>query len=163
MEIRLAKFEELNRILEIYAYARNFMVETGNRNQWLDGYPVKEMLEDDIAAKTLYVMEEDAHIYGVFAFVIGDDPTYTVIEKGTWRSNELYGTIHRIASSGEKHGLLDQCVEFCLTKMNYLRIDTHHDNKVMQKKILQNGFESCGIIYAIDGNPRIAYDLMKLP
>ena len=158
MNIRLAKLEELDRILEIYAYARNFMVETGNPNQWLDGYPARKMLEEDIATNTLFVMEEEEHIYGVFAFVIGDDPTYQIIEDGTWRSDELYGTIHRIASSGECHGLLDQCVTFCLNRVGYLRIDTHHDNKVMQKKILENGFEPCGIIYAIDGNPRIAYD-----
>jgi hypothetical protein len=52
-------------------------------------------------------------------------------------------------------------MEYCLGQIDYIRIDTHHDNKVMQHLILKEGFEPCGIIYAIDGNPRIAYDYIK--
>ena len=161
MKIRLARIEDLDRAKEIYRSAKAFMVETGNPNQWLDGYPKREMLEDDITKGHLYVMEEDSHIYGVFAFIIGDDATYRVIEGGAWRSDVTYGTIHRIASSGERGGLMHLCMEYCLRQIDYIRIDTHHDNKVMQHLILKEGFQPCGIIYAIDGNPRIAYDYIK--
>lgn len=161
MNIRLACIEDLERIQEIYRRAKTYMVETGNPNQWLDGYPTREMLLDDIVNQHLYVMEEGAHLYGVFAFIIGDDDTYRIIENGAWRSDATYGTIHRIASSGEQKGLLHICMEYCLTRIDYIRIDTHHDNKVMQHLILKEGFEPCGIIYAIDGNPRIAYDYIK--
>ena len=161
MNIRLAERKDLDRIKEIYVRAKNYMVETGNPNQWLDGYPRREMLEADIAAEHLYVMEEEGHIYGAFAFIIGEDATYKIIEEGAWHSDAVYGTIHRIASSGERKGLLHICMEFCLQQIDYIRIDTHHDNKVMQHLILKEGFAPCGVIYAIDGNPRIAYDYMK--
>lgn len=161
MNIRLAERKDLDRIKEIYVRAKAYMVETGNPNQWLDGYPKKEMLEEDIANDYLYVMEKEGHIYGAFAFIIGEDDTYNIIEDGAWRSDAVYGTIHRIASSGERKGLLHICMEFCLQQIDYIRIDTHHDNKVMQHLILKEGFKPCGIIYAIDGNPRIAYDYMK--
>ena len=161
MNIRLAKLEDLETIQKIYRRAKAYMVETGNPNQWLDGYPTREMLEDDIACRHLYVMEEDGHLYGAFAFIIGDDDTYRIIEDGAWRLDATYGTIHRIASSGERKGLLHICMEYCLKQIDYIRIDTHHDNKVMQHLILKEGFTACGIIYAIDGNPRIAYDYIK--
>lgn len=161
MNIRLAKREDLDRVQTIYRRAKAYMIETGNPNQWLDGYPTQEMLEEDIASQHLYVMEEAHHIYGAFAFIIGEDDTYKVIEDGAWRSDATYGTIHRIASSGERQGLLHICMEYCLQQTDYIRIDTHHDNKVMQHLILKEGFTPCGIIYAIDGNPRIAYDYIK--
>ena len=34
MKIRKANLEDMNRILEIYAYARDFMVKRGNPKQW---------------------------------------------------------------------------------------------------------------------------------
>lgn len=161
MNIRLAQIGDLECVQAIYRRAKAYMVEMGNPNQWLDGYPQRAMLEDDIANQHLYVMEEGENIYGTFAFIIGEDATYQLIEDGSWRSNAVYGTIHRIASSGARKGLLHICTEYCLKQIDYLRIDTHHDNKVMQHLILKEGFEPCGIIYAIDGNPRIAYDYIK--
>jgi hypothetical protein len=45
-------------------------------------------------------------------------------------------------------------------QISHLRIDTHHDNYVMQHAIIQAGFQRRGIIYIGDGTPRIAYDLL---
>ena len=41
MEIRKTKAEELDKIMEIYAYARRFMEEHGNPNQWKKTNPPK--------------------------------------------------------------------------------------------------------------------------
>lgn len=82
MKIRTATILDLERILEIYAYARTFMAQTGNPTQWGDGYPKKELLTKDIEQGQLYVMEEKNEIHGVFVFIIGADPTYEVIEDG---------------------------------------------------------------------------------
>ena len=38
-----------------------------------------------------------------------------------------------------------------------IRIDTHHDNKIMQHNILKHGFTYCGIIYLLSGDKRLAY------
>lgn len=161
MEIRKARLEDLDRILEIYAYARTFMAETGNPTQWGDSYPQKELLLEDISRKQLYVMVEDGQIHGVFVFIIGEDPTYQIIEDGAWLNDAPYGTIHRIAGDGKKRGLLRLCVEYCKEQIDTLRIDTHHDNRIMQDAIEKNGFQRCGIIYSVDGSPRIAYQSEK--
>ena len=77
--IRKATMQDLPAIVDIYAYARNFMVKTGNANQWGDGYPQEKLLRDDIAQKQLYMIEQSGAICGVFVFIIGEDPTYAVI------------------------------------------------------------------------------------
>ena len=51
-------------------------------------------------------------------------------------------------------------VEFAKGRIAHLRIDTHEDNKVMQRAVEKQGFQRCGIILTDDGTPRIAYDLM---
>lgn len=163
--VRLAKEEDLIKILEIYEIARNLMIESGNPTQWGKNFPGKELLEDDIKKEQLYVitsqnsdMEADEIIYGVFAFIVGEDETYKIIEDGAWISEEIYGTIHRLASNGKKGGIFKECVDFCKKQINHLRVDTHHDNKKMQHLIPKQGFKECGIIYVKDGSPRIAYE-----
>ena len=160
MIIREARIEDIERILEIYEIVKAFMRETGNPHQWNSSYPNKELLEADIEAHHLFVMEEDSIIHSVFAFIIGEDPTYKEIE-GTWLDDSTYGTIHRIASDGTMHQVFNKAVNFCSKKCAHLRADTHEDNKVMQKVILRNGFKETGIIYIADGTPRIAYEKVK--
>ena len=158
-QIRKASREDLPRVEEIYAYARKFMEETGNPHQWGKTTPETTQLIDDIAKGDLYVLTDNGIIHGVFYFYIGIDPTYGVIEDGNWRSDTPYGTIHRIAGDGSG-GVLAAAVAFGKTKINHIRIDTHHDNKIMQRAIAKQGFSRSGIIYLEDGSPRIAYDLL---
>lgn len=56
--IRMAQEKDKARILEIYAYARNFMAANGNPNQWKNNNPSKEVIDEDISAGNLYVIEE---------------------------------------------------------------------------------------------------------
>ena len=157
--IRKAQREDLPRIEEIYAYARKFMAENGNPNQWGNTTPQTSLLEDDIAKGDLYVQTHDNVIHGVFYFYIGPDPTYGEIEDGQWRSNTPYGTIHRIAGDGSG-GVLAAAVAFGKERINHIRIDTHHDNKIMQHAVAKQGFRRSGIIHLENGSPRIAYDLL---
>lgn len=156
-EIRRAEPTDLGRILEIYAFARSFMAANGNPTQWGDGYPKREMLEEDMKNRCLYVVTEEEMIRGVFYFVIGDDPTYGRIDGGHWRSDTPYGTVHRIAGDGSG-GIFGACLDFCKTQIPHLRIDTHRDNTVMQHVVEKHGFSPRGVIYVADGSPRIAYD-----
>lgn len=158
MKIRKSTAADLPRMMEIYAYARKFMAETGNPHQWGDGgNPRLEVLEQDIEDGVGYVMEKEGRIVGAFAFIIGEDETYGVIEDGAWLNDDQYGTIHRIAGDGSTKGILKACVEFGAAMIRNIRIDTHHDNVVMQNAIRKCGFEECGVIYVQDGTPRIAY------
>lgn len=158
--VRHARQSDLNRIEQIYAYAREFMASTGNPNQWGKTNPPKAKLVQDIAQGHLYVITDGNVIHGVFYFFIGEDPTYAEIYDGSWHSDSPYGTIHRIAGDGSG-GILRTAVEFGKQHIDYLRIDTHEDNKVMQSAVEKQGFRRCGIIYIEDGSPRIAYDRIE--
>ena len=157
-QVRNAVSADLPRIDAIYAYARDFMEKTGNPNQWGKTNPPHEWLVEDIRNQLLHVIEDELGIHGVFYFYIGEDPTYGEIEDGAWNSTDTYGTIHRIASDGSG-GILRTAVEFCKKQIGHIRIDTHHDNIVMQRAVAKLGFERSGIIHLANGSPRIAYEL----
>lgn len=172
--IRLAEMADFPQILAVYQKAREFMKENGNPSQWGDTFPREEVLRNDIEEKKhLYVItrgEKDAEmIAGVFALIIGPDPTYAVIEPcagdppentGFWLDESLYGTIHRLASGGREHGIFAEAIAYSRRQIAHLRIDTHADNLIMQRLIARAGFSRRGIIYTDDGSPRIAYELI---
>ena len=160
MTVRPAAKEDLSRIFEIYDIAKHFMWNNGNPTQWAPNYPAQEQLESDIAAGHLFVVSDESQIHGVFAFILGEDPTYAIIEQGSWRSDSPYGTIHRVASDGSG-GILRIALDYAQTKANHLRIDTHEDNKPMQHLVEKYGFSKRGIIYASNGTPRLAYDRLE--
>ena len=57
--IRLAVPEDFTSIMSIYAYARSFMQETGNPNQWGNHFPPEELIHNRIRDKQLFVLEEN--------------------------------------------------------------------------------------------------------
>lgn len=159
LKIRKTTIEDLDRVMEIYAFARSFMAENGNPSQWGDGYPVRSLIEEDIERGESYVILDDDTVHGVFMFMQRTEPTYAKIE-GAWLNDKPYGTIHRIATDGKIKRAFDTCVEFCKGITKNLRVDTHDDNFPMQKAIKRNGFVYCGRIYMLhDGTPRIAFQL----
>lgn len=134
----------------------------GNHQQWINGYPSRELVRRDIDNGVSYVGEDtDGDVVMAFAFIIGDDPTYTLIEDGEWLNDLPYGTIHRLGSTGKYGGMLRKCVEFCFTKVNNLRLDTHIANRPMQQAAERLGFIRCGVIYCQDGTAREAYQLLR--
>ena len=156
MNIRNTNLEDLKDVMKIYEHARIQMKLNGNPNQWKDNLPKEETIKEDIKNKNSYVIYNENKILGVFTFIIGMDKTYEYIE-GSWLNNELYGTIHRIASNNIEKQIFEKCLSFCEEKIKNIRIDTHNDNKIMQHLIEKNNFKKCGTIYVEDGSPRIAY------
>ncbi len=158
MKIRKSNFEDLPALMKIYDNARNFMKNSGNPNQWVDGYPSAHDISLDIEAGNHYtITTDDGKIIGAFMFRIGIDDTYAVIEGGDWLNDDPYGVIHRLASSGEYKGIADACFDYCFSKINNIRVDTHHENEVMQRGILRYGFIPCGTIYCHNGTTRLAF------
>lgn len=161
MYIRPSRLEDLSEIMAIYDHAKMFMYSHGNSHQWIKGYPSDELITEQIHQHYSFVFINDiGKIVGTFCFIIGEDPTYREI-KGRWLNEDVYGTIHRIASSGQQKGLFKLCVDWCIRQCSNLRIDTHQDNLIMQNAILKNGFQKCGLIRLPDGSQRIAFQLIK--
>ena len=160
MTITKAKYDDIEMIIPIYDYARSFMADNENPNQWINGYPSREIIAIDINNGNFYVCKnEEGSIVGAFTFIIGNDPTYEKIYCGKWLNDKTYGVIHRLVSNGTTHGITKNCIEWCLKQIQNIRIDTHADNKIMQSLILKIGFEYCGIIHTHNGTERLAYQI----
>ena len=163
MRIRRSEIQDLDRIMEIYAYARKFMAEHGNPNQWGPTcWPPEDLIRRDIAAGCSYVCENNAgKIIGTFFFTQGPDiePTYREITDGAWLDGSPYGVVHRIAADGSEKGVGAFCIGWAYGQCGHLRIDTHGDNAVMQNLVKKAGFVHCGTIYVEeDDDPRLAYE-----
>lgn len=154
--IRKTRFEDWDELMRIYECARTLMRESGNPNQWGDKGPGNDLIEADIEKGDSYVMEDENGIYAAFSLIFGKDPTYGYIE-GQWLNDEPYGTIHRIASDGTHRGILSDAVAYGLEHVSNIRIDTHEENRIMQHQLAKLGFEYCGTIYLLNGDPRRAY------
>ncbi len=162
LSVRKAVEEDIPQITGVYRKAKKFMVKNGNTSQWLNGYPSRELIADDIKRNVCYVITaKGGKICGVFAYIFGEDSTYANIYGGSWLNDEAYATVHRIASDGSQRGIFRTAIEFCKKLSENIRIDTHENNKIMQKLITENGFLRCGTIYIHDGTPRIAYHYAK--
>lgn len=163
MRIRKATESDFDTIMDIYAYARDFMAKTGNPNQWgPTNWPPEELIHNDIKEGNSYVcVDGEDSVRAVFYFIVGKDiePSYDKIYDGEWKDDSEYGVVHRIAADASKKGAGSFCLEWAYEQCRHIRIDTHPDNKVMQRILERLGYTRCGIIYVtVDDYPRYAYE-----
>lgn len=167
MDIRKSTENDFNRMMEIYAYARDFMAKNGNPNQWgPTNWPPEDLIHNDIKNGNSYVCINDTgEVIGTFFFVQGEDiePTYREIVDGKWMDNSAFGVVHRLAADGSERGIGSFCINWAYEKCGHLRIDTHGDNIVMQNLVKKLDFIHCGTIYVEeDDYPRLAYEKSKI-
>ncbi len=162
MKIRQAVNKDIPRIMEIINDAKEFLKSQGI-DQWQDGYPNEQVIENDILQNEFYVME-DEEVVGCMALSFRGEDAYDVIE-GQWLSKGKFGVIHRIAVDNKLKGkrLANQFLQFSEKvalelNINSIKIDTHPKNLSMQKWIKNNGFTECGTVYMRDNALRIAYE-----
>ena len=143
MQIRKATMNDLPDILAIYAYARKYMKEHGNPDQWRDSYPPVSLTTQDIQSDCLYVciiqIEEDEQIGGVFYFHREEDPDYQTID-GSWLK-----------------GVATFCLNWAYEQFPNIKIDTHDDNIPMQHLLVKLGFTCCGHTTLQNGDIRLIY------
>lgn len=161
LSIRKSALDDIPEMLEIFAAARRFMAGTGNPDQWSEDYPGEELLKSDIASGDSHVILSEGRIVATFVLRPGNDPTYDIIHDGNWPNDLPYATIHRIASRGERKGMLHAAMQYALERYSAIRIDTHRDNTVMRNAIAKEGFTYCGIIHCWNGTERLAYQFTK--
>lgn len=167
MRIRHSEERDIERMMEIYSFARIFMAEHGNPNQWgLTNWPPEALIRGDIRAGNSYVCLNNAgKVIGTFFFIHGKDvePTYRKITDGSWIEDSPYGVIHRIAVDGSEKGIGTYCINWAYERCGHMRIDTHGDNTVMQNLLKKLGFVRCGTIHVEeDDNPRLAFEKTTL-
>ena len=163
MKIRKSEPQDIDRIMEIYDFARDFMAKHGNPNQWgPTNWPPKELIHNDIENGNSHVcINDNDEIIATFFFIYGKDiePTYSKIEDGSWIDDAPYGVIHRLAGDGSQNGVGLFCISWAYNQCKHIRIDTHIDNTVMQNLVEKLGFVHCGTIYVEqDDYPRLAYE-----
>ena len=166
MEIRKTTKNDIERLMDIYAYARKFMAEHGNPNQWgPTNWPPRDVILDDIELGNSYVvLNDEGIVIGGFCYKYGVDveEPYLGIEEGEWKDNSAYGVIHRLAGDGSEKGIAEFSLNWAFNESGHLRVDTHEDNLVMQNILDKMNFERRGIIHVIEDNyPRIAYEKSK--
>ena len=164
MEFRKSVKSDIKEIMNIIKEAQNYFKEK-KINQWQDGYPNAESIINDIESEELYVLLIDNKIIATAYLSFKGDIDYDVIYEGEWISQGDYAVVHRVAVLSEMkgHGVADELFKniekVCLeNNINNIKIDTHRENKSMQRFLNKNGFEYCGIIYLKDNEERIAFE-----
>lgn len=160
--IRKTLPHEVDIVLSLFEEARTIMRADGNLHQWTDGEPRRELVERDIELGNSYLMlDAKGTVVATFAFIQGIDPTYIHIYKGEWLDADApYGVVHRLASKAKSRGIAQACFDWCFQQVPNLKIDTHRDNHIMQHVLLKAGFQYCGIIYLLNGDERLAFQLI---
>ena len=162
MHIRKTTPEDIPQMLRIYDAARAYMRKEGNTKQWADNYPAKETLLKDIENGYSHVCtSDDGSLCATFCFQTAADPTYLKIYEGNWLNYNPYAVIHRSATDGSEKHIFRKVIDYCFTKTDTIRIDTHRDNATMHRNLKSYGFTYCGIIYLANGAERLAYQLTK--
>ncbi|NLY77092.1 MAG: GNAT family N-acetyltransferase [Tissierellia bacterium] len=164
MEFRRAVKSDIDRIMNIIKQAQDYFKEQGI-NQWQNNYPNPDTINKDIEKGYGYVLLKEGEIVGTVAVSFDGERTYDRIYDGKWIGNIDYAVIHRMAIDSNLRGqglasvIIDNIERMCLAKdIHSIRIDTHEDNKSMQRLIEKNGFKYCGIIYLDDNSKRLAYE-----
>jgi len=154
--VRPSEPRDIDRMMEVFDDARK-QIKTFGIDQWQDGYPNREIVEEDVEKKRSWVIVKDGVIEGTLVMMLEKEPAYDKIYEGDWLTNPSYVptlVIHRIALTDALRGT--GAASFAIRKalalawFNYrvsIRVDTHEGNIAMRKMLERNGFHYCGIIY----------------
>ncbi len=167
LTLRPTTSDDLPAVMRIIADAQGDFRARGI-DQWQNGYPNEQVIRRDIARGESYVVcNEAVEIVATAMITFAPDPNYEVIYDGEWLAPDAqcYATIHRIAvdlsarGQGIAEWIVRQTERMCRKRgADSLRIDTHRDNRSMQRVAEKNGMTLCGTIYLADGAERLAYE-----
>lgn len=159
---RKAALSDITPIWEILQQAIIRRKEDGSE-QWQDGYPNPQVVQNDIEKGQGFVLLEEKTIIGYSAVLINDEPAYAKIE-GKWLTNDDFIVIHRVAISEKYLGkglakmIIGQIENFARDNNIYsIKADTNFDNIPMMKIFENLGYTLCGEVY-FRGSPRKAYE-----
>lgn len=156
---------DIDRIMALVRGAQSWFRSQGI-DQWQDGYPTPEIFEADIREGNSYVGICDGQVVVTGCLCFTGEPTYREIFEGGWLNEEPYAVVHRLVvdSALKGQGLAGEFLKFAIGECHQrgvanIRIDTHRENRPMQRLIARHGFLPCGRIVLESGADRDAYQL----
>lgn len=133
-------------------------------DQWQDGYPTRNIIEQDIASGYNYIVEYEGVVVAAASISFDGEVTYSKVYDGEWLNDDIYGVVHRIMVSnamkrkGVAREILYFVEELCRDYgAENIRIDTHRDNAPMRNMLKKLGYSHCGRIMLTSGAWREAY------
>ena len=164
MEFRKAELEDLDEIMLIIKKAQD-QFKKDNIDQWQNNYPNEGIISADIDKGDSYVLLKDEKIVGTVYLSFDGESDYDKIYEGEWLTHGEYAVIHRVAVDLDLKGqglasiIMENAINICKDRnFKSIKVDTHKENKAMQRLLEKNGFKYCGIIYLKDGNERIEFE-----
>lgn len=166
MQLKQAKMEDLETIIEILKDGANQLAERGVE-QWQGDYPSQAQIKQDIENGWAYLaVSQDNQTVGAIAIVPAPDSSYDQMD-GEWLINtDRYVVIHRVAIHSKHAGngyatkLFTEVIENLKNqkdKIESIRIDTHEDNQAMQHLIDKMGFKRVGTLHGVYRPGEISY------
>lgn len=161
MVIRQATTADIDAIMAAIADAQALLKSCGV-DQWQDGYPTAEIILADIARGESFVLLQGDKVVATAVISFAGEITYSTIE-GQWLNDNPYAVIHRLAVRSSARGkgyakaIFDYAERLCAERgVSDIRVDTHADNRIMQRLLDRLKYRYCGVITLLSGAKRIA-------
>ncbi|QWB95587.1 GNAT family N-acetyltransferase [Mycoplasmatota bacterium] len=166
--IRKATFDDIDAIWAL-RLKTSLLLHKRGIDQWQYLNPTKKRFIQDIEKESFFVYELNEKIVGMMYMQHEIESTYLHIN-GRWHLDKSYLTIHRLAiddaylGQGLSNKLMDYAKIYAKEhQINYIRIDTHEDNKHAVRLFTDHGFKLCGTILLDENHQgdrkRLAFDL----
>ena len=153
-EPRRAEIADMDALLDILEQAKAYLRESGV-DQWQEGYPNREALAADIEAGRGWLFEcvDNGEIAGYECVAMTPEVCYREIDCAWLTEGENYAVIHRAMAAARYRGtrLAAEMFSFAAelaAGMGRLsvRVDTHRDNKAINRLCEKQGFTYCGVV-----------------
>ena len=159
---RNAEISDRDKIWKILQQAIDRRKKDGS-NQWQDGYPNIETVENDIRNNFGFVLESGNEISGYAALIFDIEPAYEIIE-GEWLSTGKYAVVHRVAVSNQFAGkgiatqIFKEIEKITISRSIFsIKVDTNFDNIPLLKILDKLDYTYCGEVY-FRGSARKAFE-----
>lgn len=150
-------------IMKIVNQAQAYFKSLGI-DQWQNNYPNEKVFMTDIDNNHSYVFFIDNELVATAMISSDGESTYEYID-GKWITDNPYIVVHRMAVRADLKGKNIASLIMNMAKklseengFKSIRVDTHRENKSMQRVLEKQDFRFCGIIYLLDGAERLAYE-----
>lgn len=162
-KIAKAKLHQINKIWQIRKQATKIL-RANEVDQWQYKDPSYFSFVKDILFKRLYVLTDNKEVVGMILLDTKEE-TYNNID-GNWKKAADFIVIHKLGVKYYNKGYAKSLMLYAehvakFNNINYIRIDTHEDNKIMINLLKRFEYEYRGIInlkLKKGDNKRLAYD-----